>query len=59
MSGQFDAQAASRLVKVAMVPIGGWVCPKASLDAVEKRKISWPFRIQTPAIQTIAHHYSN
>jgi hypothetical protein len=39
--------------------IGSCVCPMASLYSVEKRKISWPSRNRTPAIQTIAHHYTN
>jgi hypothetical protein len=42
--------------------IGGWVGPRAILDAVVKRKIPNPFwesNPTTPIIQPIAQHYTD
>jgi hypothetical protein len=39
--------------------IEGWVGPRASLDTVEKRKISCPCQESNLAIQPIACHYTN
>jgi hypothetical protein len=42
--------------------IGGWVGPRAVLDAVVKRKIPNPFREsnpRTPIVQPVAQHYTD
>jgi hypothetical protein len=42
--------------------IGGWVGPRAVLDAVVKRKIPSPCQesnLRTPIIQLIAKYYTN
>jgi hypothetical protein len=38
--------------------VGGWMGPRASLDAVDKRKIL-PFQDQTLAVQPVAYRYAN
>jgi hypothetical protein len=39
--------------------IGGWVGPRVSLDAVEKRKSLAPARDRTLAVQPVAHCYTD
>jgi hypothetical protein len=42
--------------------IGGWVCPRAVLDAVVKRKIPSPRRKsnpRTPIVQPVAQRYTD
>jgi hypothetical protein len=44
VSGQLHAMAALPLEKEPLISSGGsWVGPRASLDCVEKRKISSPY----------------
>jgi hypothetical protein len=61
MSGQFHAAAALPLDKQPPVP-EGWVYPKASLDAVKKRKIFCDCREPNPdfrAVQPVARRFSD
>jgi hypothetical protein len=42
--------------------IGGWVGPRANLDAVVKRKIPGPRResnLRTPIVQSVAQRYTD
>jgi hypothetical protein len=72
VSGQLQAPAAFTSGKESPVPIGqeaewasvtqwigGWVDPRSCLDAGEKEKYLAPAENLTPAIQPIAHHYSD
>jgi hypothetical protein len=60
VSGQFHAPAA--LPPGESAPgthwIGGWVGPRADVDAVEKRKI-FPTGIRSPASQPVASPYTD
>jgi hypothetical protein len=64
VSGQLHARAALLLGKVPPGThwIGGWVGPRAVLDAVVKRKIPSPSRESNPTIpivQPVAQRYSD
>jgi hypothetical protein len=37
----------------------GWVGPRAGLDGVEKRKIPYPCRRSTSAVEPVARRYTN
>jgi hypothetical protein len=39
--------------------VGGWVGPKASLDTTEKKKSLAPAGNRSPAVQPMAHRYTN
>jgi hypothetical protein len=39
--------------------IGGWMCPRADLAAVEKREISCPCRNGTSAVLPVARRYTD
>jgi hypothetical protein len=61
VSGQLHAPAALPSGKELMAPlgIGGWMGPKAGLDAVVKRKIPSPYRnSNAPIIQPRAQRYT-
>jgi hypothetical protein len=48
--------------KKPLVPIGGWVGPRADLDAMVKRKIPNPRRessLKTPIVQSVAERYTD
>jgi hypothetical protein len=38
--------------------IGGWIDPRAALDAVEYRKVSCLSRKSNPAVQQVTHWYT-
>jgi hypothetical protein len=63
VSGQLHAPAALPLGKVPCTHrIGGWVGPRAFLDAVVKRKIPSPRResnLRTPIVQPVAQRYTD
>jgi hypothetical protein len=64
VSGQLHAPAALPPGKEPLVPIwvGGWVGPRAVLDAVVKRKIPSPRRESnsiTPIVQPVAQSYTD
>jgi hypothetical protein len=63
---EWSASRPGRFIPRERVPgthwIGGWVGPRAVLDAVVKRKIPSPLREsspRTPIIQTVAQSYTN
>jgi hypothetical protein len=45
--------------KEPLAPIGDLVVPWAGLDAVRKRKISYPYWELNSAIQPVAHHFTD
>jgi hypothetical protein len=59
--GEWCASRSGRLIPRERIAgtdwIGGLVDPRASLDAVEKRKISCPARNWNPAIHPVARHF--
>jgi hypothetical protein len=62
VSGQLHAPAALPPGKEPVVPIAGWVCPRAVLEAVVKRKIPSPRREsnpRTPIVQPVAQRYTH
>jgi hypothetical protein len=64
VSGQLHAPAALPPGKEALAPIsiGGWVGPRAVLEAVVKRKIPSPRREsnpRTPIVQPVAQRYTD
>jgi hypothetical protein len=64
VSSQLHAPAALPLGKEPLVPVelGGWMGPRAVLDAVVKRKIPSPRREsnpRTPIIQPVAQRYTD
>jgi hypothetical protein len=62
VSDQLHAPAALSPGKEPLVRIGGWMGPRAVLDAVVKRKIPTPRREsspRTPIIQPVAQRYTD
>jgi hypothetical protein len=64
--GEWSASRSGRFTPRERAPsthrIGGWVGPRAVLDAVVKRKIPSPRREsnpRTPIIQPVAQHYTD
>jgi hypothetical protein len=61
--GEWSASGPCRFTPKRRAPgphcIGGWVCPRAGLDAVEQRKMSCLAGNRTPAVQLVAHHYTD
>jgi hypothetical protein len=62
VSGQLHVPAVLPPGKEPLVPIGGWVGPRAVLDAVVKRKIPTSHREsnpRTPIAQSVAQRYAD
>jgi hypothetical protein len=63
VSGLLHAQAVTPGERIlSTYSTGGWMGPRASLDAVEKRKISYPcqeLNSSSSAIQPAAHCYTD
>jgi hypothetical protein len=62
VSGQLHAQVALPPGKEPLYWIGGWVGPRAILDAAVKRKIPSPRRKsnrRTPIVQPVAQRYTD
>jgi hypothetical protein len=64
--GEWSASRTGRFIPRETVPdthwIGGWVSPRAVLDAVERRKIPSPRREsnpRTPIVQPVAQSYTD
>jgi hypothetical protein len=60
VSGQLHAPAALPKERAPFAHcIGGWVGPRAGLDAVEKKKYLAPAENQTPTVQPVACRYTD